>query len=376
MKNKRTILTIVFALVLALSIATVSAAAISANGTKPDKSDKPATKPDAPVCEASGDCAVQPLGGFVKGLEALTEEEKTSLLADLAEIEKYEDEINGIYARMTDENADELYDELDAVGKKLAEVLERNAELWDRVNDEYDEKIAADEPDMTLELNESDFDDACPAEESYEEFIKGMSSLTEKEKEALLADLAELESLETQIDELYYRITDENADELYDELDALYEKLDSVLERNAELWDRVDAEYDEKIAADEPDMTLELNESDFDDACPAEESYEEFIKGMSSLTEKEKEALLADLAELESLETQIDELYYRITDENADELYDELDALYEKLDSVLERNAELWDRVDAEYDERIAADEPDITFELCYDDLAVCGKAG
>ena len=255
MKNKRTILTIVFALVLALSIVTVSAAAISANGTKPDK---PATKPDAPVCEASGDCAVQPLGGFVKGLESLTEQEKSSLLADLSEIEKYEDEINGIYARMTDENADQLCDELDAVGKKLTEVLERNAEFWDRVNDEYDERIAADEPDTTLELNESDFDDNCPAEESYVESIKGMSSLTEKEKEALLADLAELESLEAQIDELYYRITDENADQLYDELDALYEKLDSVLERNAELWDRVDAEYDERIAADEPDITFEF----------------------------------------------------------------------------------------------------------------------
>lgn len=259
MKNKRTILTIVFALVLALSIVTVSAAAISANGTKPDK---PATKPDAPVCEASGDCAVQPLGGFVKGLESLTEQEKSSLLADLAEIEKYEDEINGIYARMTDENADQLCDELDAVGKKLTEVLERNAELWDRVNDEYDERIAADEPDTTLELNESDFDDTCPAEESYVESIKGMSSLTEKEKEALLADLAELESLEAQIDELYYRITDENADQLYDELDALYEKLDSVLERNAELWDRVDAEYDERIAADEPDITFDFEYDD------------------------------------------------------------------------------------------------------------------
>lgn len=259
MKNKRTILTIVFALVLALSIVTVSAAAISANGTKPDK---PATKPDAPVCEASGDCAVQPLGGFVKGLESLTEQEKSSLLADLSEIEKYENEINGIYARMTDENADQLCDELDAVGKKLTEVLERNAELWDRVNDEYDERIAADEPDTTLELNESDFDDTCPAEESYVESIKGMSSLTEKEKEALLADLAELESLEAQIDELYYRITDENADQLYDELDALYEKLDSVLERNAELWDRVDAEYDERIAADEPDITFDFEYDD------------------------------------------------------------------------------------------------------------------
>lgn len=192
MKNRKTIFTIIFALVLALSIVTVSAAAISANETKPDK---PATKPDA-------------------------------------------------------------------VDEKLPAVLERNAALWKRVNDEYDGKIAADEPDMTLELNEADFDDACPAEESYAESIKSMRSLTEKEKAALLADLAEIEALEAQIDELYYRMTDENADRLYGEIDALYEKLDAVLDRNAELWDRVDAEYDEKIAAIEPDMPFELEEDD------------------------------------------------------------------------------------------------------------------
>lgn len=192
MKNRKTIFTIIFALVLALSIVTVSAAAISANETKTDKS---ATKPDA-------------------------------------------------------------------VDEKLPAVLERNAALWKRVNDEYDGKIAADEPDMTLELNEADFDDACPAEESYAESIKSMRSLTEKEKAALLADLAEIESLEAQIDELYYRMTDENADRLYGEIDALYEKLDSVLDRNAELWDRVDAEYDEKIAAIEPDVPFELEEGD------------------------------------------------------------------------------------------------------------------
>ena len=192
MKNRKTIFTIIFALVLALSIVTVSAAAISANETKPDK---PATNPDA-------------------------------------------------------------------VDEKLTAVLERNAALWKRVNDEYDGKIAADEPDMTLELNEADFDDACPAEESYAESIKSMRSLTEKEKEALLADLAGIESLEAQIDELYYRMTDENADRLYGEIDALCEKLDAVLDRNAELWDRVDAEYDEKIAAIEPDMPFELEEDD------------------------------------------------------------------------------------------------------------------
>ena len=259
MKNKKTIFTIIFALVLALGIATVSAAAISVNETKPDK---PATKPDVSVCEASGDCGVQPLKGFVESLRSLTSEERAALLADLAEIEMYENRINEIYSRMTDENAERLYAEIDTLDEKLTAVLERNSELCERVNDEYDEKIAANEPDMTFELNEADFDDSCTAEASYEEFIKGMSSLTEKEKAALLADLAEIESLEAQIDELYYRMTDENADRLYDAIDALYEKLDSVLDRNAKLWDRVDAEYDEKIAAYEPDMTFERDEYD------------------------------------------------------------------------------------------------------------------
>ena len=258
MKNRKTIFTIFFALVLALSIVTVSAAAISTNETNPGK---PATKTNA-VCETSGDCGVQPLKDFVEGLHSFTLEERATLLADLAEIERYENQINEIYSRMTDENAERLYAEIDTLDEKLTAVLERNSELWERVNDEYDEKIAANEPDMTFELNEADFDDSCPAEASYEEFIKGMSSLTEQEKSALLADLAEIESLEAQIDERYYRMTDENADQLYGEIDALYEKLDSVLDRNAELWDRVDAEYDEMIAANEPDMTFELNEND------------------------------------------------------------------------------------------------------------------
>ena len=170
-------------------------------------------------------------------------------------------------------------------------------------------------------------------------------------------------------------MTDENADRLYGEIDAIDSKLTAVLGQNAELWERVNNEYDEKIAANEPDMTFELNEADFDGTCPNEESYEESIKKMTFLTEQEKAALLADLDEIEALEKQIDELYDRMTDENADRLYDEVDALYEKLDSVLDKNAELWDRVDAEYDEKIAANEPDITFELNEDDLAICEKS-
>lgn len=259
MKSKKIVFSSVLALVLALSIVTVSATTASANVKK---SGEPVNDPCIAAAEVSGECVGQPLEGFVKNLSFLSEQEKSALLADLAEIERYENQINEIYSRMTDENAERLYAEIDTLDEKLTAVLERNSALWERVNDEYDEKIAANEPDMTFELNEADFDDSCPAEASYEEFIKGMSSLTEKEKEALLADLAGVESLEAQIDERYYRMTDENAEQLYGEIDALYEKLDSVLDRNAELWDRVDAEYDEMIAANEPDMTFELNEND------------------------------------------------------------------------------------------------------------------
>ena len=153
MKNRKTIFTIIFALVLALNIVTVSAAAISTNETKPGK---PATKPNASVCEASGDCGVQPLKRFVEGLRSLTPEEKAALLADLAEIESLEAQIDELYYRMTDENADRLYGEIDALCEKLDAVLDRNAELWDRVDAEYDEKIAAIEPDMPFELEEDD----------------------------------------------------------------------------------------------------------------------------------------------------------------------------------------------------------------------------
>ena len=153
MKNRKTIFTIIFALVLALSIATVSAAAISVNETKPGK---PATKPDVSVCETSGDCGVQPLKSFVESLRSLTPEEKAALLADLAEIGSLEAQIDELYYRMTDENADQLYGEIDALYEKLDSVLDRNAELWDRVDAEYDEKIAANEPDMSFELEEDD----------------------------------------------------------------------------------------------------------------------------------------------------------------------------------------------------------------------------
>ncbi len=261
MKNKKTILSTILALVLAMSFIIASAAVISANDNK-------SSEPQKKICVAAGEtsdsCGTQSFENFVKGLSSLTEQEKATLIADLEQIETLEKKIDEIYARMTDENADRLYDEINAVDSKLAEVLERNAKLWERVNDEYDEKIAAKEPDMTLDPDEADFNGHCTEkEETYEESIKGMTSLTEQEKAALLADLAEIEALEKRVDTLYASINDENADRLYDEIDALEDKIAEILERNAELWDRVDAEYDEKIAANEKDIPFDLNEEEY-----------------------------------------------------------------------------------------------------------------
>ena len=147
MKSKKNVFAAVLTFVLALSIVTVSAAAASANVKK---SGEPVDDPCIAAAEVSGECVGQPLEGFVKNLSFLSEQEKSALLADLAEIESLEAQIDELYYRMTDENADQLYGEIDALYEKLDSVLERNAELWERVNDEYDEKIAANEPDMIL----------------------------------------------------------------------------------------------------------------------------------------------------------------------------------------------------------------------------------
>ena len=153
MKSKKTVFAAVLTLVLALSIVTVSATAASANVKK---SGEPVNDPCIAAAEVSGECVGQPLEGFVKNLSSLSEQEKTALLADLAEIESLEMQIDELYYRMTGENADRLYGEVDALYEKLDSVLDRNAELWDRVDAEYDEKIAANEPDMTFELKEVD----------------------------------------------------------------------------------------------------------------------------------------------------------------------------------------------------------------------------
>ena len=147
MKNKKNILATVFALILALSVVTASATAAAANGRRSDKIE---TLPEIISVESPDDCGVPSVESFVRNLDTLTEKERAALIADLDELARLEKQIDEIYARMTDRNADKLYDEIDAVNDKITAVLERNAELWERVSDEYDVKVAANDPDMTF----------------------------------------------------------------------------------------------------------------------------------------------------------------------------------------------------------------------------------
>ena len=112
MKSKKTVLAAVLTLMLALSIVTVSATAASANVKK---SGEPVNNPCIAAADVSGECAGRPLEGFIENLSFLSEQEKSKLLADLAEIEKYENQINEICSLMTDENAERLCAEIDAV---------------------------------------------------------------------------------------------------------------------------------------------------------------------------------------------------------------------------------------------------------------------
>ncbi len=147
MKNKKNILATVFALILALSVVTASATAAAENGRRSDKIE---TLPEIISVESPDDCGVPSVESFVKNLGTLTEKERAALISDLDELAKLEKQIDAVYDRMTDENADKLYGEIDKIEAEITKVLDRNAGLWERVSDAYDEQIAAHDPVMAF----------------------------------------------------------------------------------------------------------------------------------------------------------------------------------------------------------------------------------
>ena len=170
--------------------------------------------------------------------------------------------------KIATENEDAIWEQIEAVEEKSDAIFQRNAALWEKL------------------------DEICNA-------------LTEAEKETLLADIEELNGLDTEMEALYAQLPDcdnmplyekalEKADpKVLDEIDTLEQEYDRLCEKNADLWDKVDEAY-----FNLPD------DYDFD-------NYDEatFIRSLSFLSDAEKDELIADYNRLVELDNQLCKLY-------------------------------------------------------------------
>ena len=187
------------------------------------------------------------------------------------------------------ENEDAIWEQIEAVEEKSDAIFQRNAALWEKLDEICN--ALPDDYDFT------NFDEAV--------FIRSTNALTEAEKEALLADIKELNGLDAEMEALYAQLPDcdnmplyekalEKADpKVLDEIDTLEQEYDRVCEKHADLWDKVDEAY-----FDLPD------DYDFD-------NYDEvtFIRSLSFLSDAEKDALIADYNRLTEIDGRLCKLY-------------------------------------------------------------------
>ena len=191
-------------------------------------------------------------------------------------------------AAIATENEDAIWEQIEAVEAKSDAVFQRNAALWEKL----DEACNA----LPEDYDFTDFDEAA--------FIRSSNALTEAEKEMLLADIKELNGLDTEMEALYAKLPScdnmplyekalEKADpKVLDEIDTLEQEYDRISEKNADLWDKVDEAY-----FGLPD---DYNFDNYDEIS--------FIRSLNVLTDAEKEALVTDYNRLVEIDNRLCEL--------------------------------------------------------------------
>ena len=191
-------------------------------------------------------------------------------------------------AAIATENEDAIWEQIEAVEAKSDAVFQRNAALWEKL----DEACNA----LPEDYDFTDFDEAA--------FIRSSNALTEAEKETLLADIKELNGLDTEMEALYAKLPScdnmplyekalEKADpKVLDEIDTLEQEYDRISEKNADLWDKVDEAY-----FGLPD---DYNFDNYDEIS--------FIRSLNVLTDAEKEALVTDYNRLVEIDNRLCEL--------------------------------------------------------------------
>ncbi len=139
---------------------------------------------------------------FIRSTNALTEAEKETLLNDIKELNELDAQMEKLYGQLPAcdnmplyekalEKADpKVLDEIDTLEQEYDRLCEKNADLWDKVDEAYFNL-----PD------DYDFD-------NYDEaaFIRSLSFLTDAEKDALIADYNRLTEIDSRLCELYNSI--------------------------------------------------------------------------------------------------------------------------------------------------------------------------
>ena len=132
---------------------------------------------------------------FIRSNNALTEAEKETLLNDIKELNELDAQMEKLYGQLPAcdnmplyekalEKADpKVLDEIDTLEQEYDRLCEKNADLWDKVDEAYFNL-----PD------DYDFD-------NYDEaaFIRSLRFLTDAEKDALIADYNRLVELDNQL---------------------------------------------------------------------------------------------------------------------------------------------------------------------------------
>ena len=135
---------------------------------------------------------------FIRGMTTLTAEEKAALLADIEELNGLDAEMEALYAQLPScddlplyekalENADpKVLDEIETLEKEYDRICEKNADLWDKVDEAYF--------GLPDDYNFDNYDEIT--------FIRSLNVLTDAEKEALVADYNRLVEIDNRLCEL------------------------------------------------------------------------------------------------------------------------------------------------------------------------------
>ena len=135
---------------------------------------------------------------FIRSSNALTEAEKETLLADIKELNELDAQMEALYAQLPDcdnmplyekalEKADpKVLDEIDTLEQEYDRISEKNADLWDKVDEAYF--------GLPDDYNFDNYDEIS--------FIRSLNVLTDTEKEALVTDYNRLVEIDNRLCEL------------------------------------------------------------------------------------------------------------------------------------------------------------------------------